>query len=227
MPSPTYPAEIALERRQYQELCSGLRNRGFQERAGGAEEKVRMGAGSVSVFSKSFTGFDIIYRAREDFGAHIRDITERRMNPSEIPLTVGVRFECEGGGSLSMLVRAHTSKSHRSSAMGGGRWSQLYAADLVPDPDSGIIIRNCISLSEQAERLRKDAGFGRGLDSREVYEALHSAMEGIPAGNSLKAEVVSGLAGYVQGWLGVYEFELQRMRNDRGALAAMALIADR
>ena len=82
MSSRTYPAEIVLERRQYQELCHGLRNRGFQERAGGAEEKVRMGAGAVSLFSKSFSGFDIVYRAREDFGAHIREITERRMAPS-------------------------------------------------------------------------------------------------------------------------------------------------
>lgn len=227
MPTLDFPAEMAMERRQYQELCSGLRARGFQEKAGGAEEKVRMGAGSVSLFSKSFTGFDISYRAREDFGAHIREITERRMSPSDVPLTLGVRFECEGGGSISMLVRAFPAKSHRSTAIGGSRWGTLYAADIVPDPDSGIMIKNCIALSDQMERLRKDAGYGRGLDAREVHEALHSALEGIPGGNSLKAEVSAGLSGYVQGWLGVYEHELKRMRMDQGAAAAMYLVADR
>jgi hypothetical protein len=220
-------AELGLARERFAEFSANLRARGFADCKPPPDQRVVVGAGSVTSLSKSFTSFDLIIGAKEDFGRYAIEVSSGRRSASDIPLSIWARFECEGGGSVDMITHSFPKKSHHNTPSLGGRWGYMYVANLVPSDDAGEIIRGCIALNDAVERIRKDPGFRNGLEAKEVFDALTAAIKGISGRNSLKGSVGAGLDQYNLGWWNKYSFEVERIKLDQGLLHALDAVADR
>ena len=221
------PVEKTIQREVYAAFSSNLRTRGFSDRKPPPEERVVVGPGNVSSLGKSFTAFDIIIGAREEFGRYAMEISSGRRRVDDIPLSIWARFECEGGGSLGMLSHAFKGKSHHNTPSTGSRWGYIYVANLVPSDDAGELIRGCIALNDAVERIRKDEGYSKGLEAKEIAETLSAAVSGVTDRNSLKGELLSGMERYILGWRNRYSFELDRIKLDQGVQRGLEAVADR
>ena len=218
------PAEQKIRMIDFRNISAELLQRGFTEDQKKAEQGAMHERMPVASFTRKFSAFSLKVGASQE-AADVLDA--RREGLGDDWMTVSLYAKCSASSDRTVVQFAmlFPHKGHYVEHLQTDL--KIYHADLVPYPDAGLLIQNCLALESCIARLKGDVAFAQAIDARVAFDRIAEGFNRIDNGNTLKEYVGRCISSTMQALKQKFDYEFARILGDQLVGQALSQVADR